>query len=399
VTLALLLACGTFGLAPPGVTPSEDEDPALEIVSLDPSWGSPDGGTEVTLTGPGMGTVTSVDFGNAEIDDITRIDSTSIVVTTPGPGFETVVDVRVVGSAGADTLSGGFTYAEEAPADADTDTDSDSDADSDADSDTDTDADTSGAGKTGGVIELGLIQYACTACYDPVAPAIDVYAYGAFHEPTRDGWLDWLPAEGDCVTNPTVAAPTEDYIDAGEWLYLSSGSRSVAMRSDSTYTFAANDLSESDFLRNAGYDVSLAGGGDDLAGFDVADGIQTPEAISSLTPTEIILTDPSRAFSARIAKSGAGFTWGPSGGGGSFVIDLGLYNGSSGAYLGQVVCRGPDNGRMSIPSSALSAYPTGSLVSVGMFRYVIGGFERPDNASTVQTTALFGVVGTGSLTP
>jgi hypothetical protein len=54
---------------------------------------------------------------------------------------------------------------------------------------------------------------------------------------------------------------------------------------------------------------------------------------------------------------------------------------------------------MSLPSSALSAYPTGSLVEVGMYRYVIGSFERPDNSSTVETTALFGVIGTGILTP
>jgi hypothetical protein len=398
IVLVLLGGCGAIGLTDrEGKPPGDVEDVVLTIEGIDPSWGPLGEDTEITITGPGVGTATDVKVGNTEGISFSVVDDTTLLATVPAYDAEAVVAVRVVGSAGTDTVADGFTYANEAPAD--TDTDVDSDTDSDADTDADTDTDTSGRGKTGGVIQFGLVQYACTACYDPAMPAVSVVASGTFHDPTRDGWLDWLPAEGDCVNNPSTTAPTDTFLDGGRWLYLTSGSRSVAMQSDSTNTYTASDLDEGDFVRNAAYDVSLANGGDDLDPFDVGDGLQTPQAISELTPVELLYTNPSQAFSARIARSGPSFTWGPTGGGGSFVIELGVYSGSSGAPLGSVVCRGTDNGRMSLPSSALSSYPTGSLVEVGLYRYVIGSFERPDNSSTVETTALFGVIGTGILTP
>jgi len=388
IALVLLGGCGAIGLTDrQGKTPGDAEDVVLAIEGIDPAWGPLNEETEITITGPGVGTATDVKIGNTDGISFSQVDDTTIIATVPAYDAEAVVAVRVVGSAGTDTVTDGFTYANEAPADTDTDIDAD------------TDTDTSGRGKIGGVVQFGLVQYACTACYDPAAPAISVVATGKFHDPTRDGCLGWLPAEGDCVNNPSADAPATSFLDGGRWLYLTSGSRSVAMQSDSTNTFTASDLDEGDFLRNAAYDVSLANGGDDLDPFDVGDGLQTPQAISELTPTELLLTNPSQAFSARIAKSGPSFTWGPTGGGGSFVIELGVYNSSTGAPLGSVVCRGTDNGRMSLPSSALSSYPTGSLVEVGMYRYVIGSFERPDNASTIETTALFGVIGTGILTP
>lgn len=384
---ALLLACGTFGLEPAGGSP-DDVVVELQIDALDPSWGSPEGGTDVTITGLGVGTATSVSFGNATVD-FTRLDDTTLSVTTPNVGFETAVDVRVVGSAGADTLSEGFTYTEDEPADADADSDSDSDADADGDTDT------SGAGKTGGLIQFSLLQIACPECVGSTT-SIDVSAEAAFHEPTRDGWLDWLPSEGSCVTNARIAAPADDYLDAGEWLYLASGSRSIGLRG-AAGLYTADGLDEGDFVRNAAYDLSAPAGGSGLDSFDVLDALTTPQSISALTPTELLYTTPRDAFAARISRGGTSFTWSPSGGSGTFLIVVSVYNSSGTAFLGEVTCRGADNGSMTVPSSSLGAYPSGSLVLVGMHRYTIGSFLRPDDASSVDTVASFGVLGTGSI--
>jgi hypothetical protein len=387
--LLLLASCGTFGLS--DAASADDTAAGLSLDALDPDWGRYDEATAVTLTGSGLTAVESVWFGNAEVTDITHLDDATIVATAPSPGFETVVDVKVVAPSGTDTLVGGFTYAEHEPeGDADTDTDADTD------SDTDADTDTSGAGKTGGLIQFSLTQYTCPQCYDPpLSSDLLVSAQAAFHDPTRDGWLDWLPAEGSCATDASPDSPASSFLDAGNYLYLNAGSRSIGLLGDTTNIYTADGLDETDFVRNSGYDLSAAGGRD-LDGFDVTDAITTPQAISALTPTGILLTSDRDLFTAQISKRNAAFTWSPVGDG-TFLVILTIFNGSSGAYLGEVTCRGPDNGRMTVPSSALNSYPNGSLLTVGLYRYSIGSFERPDNASSVDTVASFGVVGTGSL--
>ncbi|MDP2315686.1 MAG: IPT/TIG domain-containing protein [Pseudomonadota bacterium] len=380
----LLSGCGAFGLTnSAGQDPGGEGDLALAIDSLDPAWGLPSEATAVTIAGPGVGSATSVKFGNSEVD-FTVLDDTTVVATAPAPGFETVVDVRVVGTAGADTLEGGFAYTSDAPAD---DT-----------GDTEDTEDSPGAGKTGGLVQLSLVQVACPECVG-LTSSLDVSAQAAFHEPTRDGWLEWLPAEGNCVTDAASTAPAETFLDAGEWVYLTSGSRSIGLRGATDGIYAADGLDELDFVRNAAYDLSAPAGGADLPSFDVLDALTTPQAISSLTPEAILYTTPRDAFTARISRSGAAFTWGPAGGSGTFLVVLSIYNAAGTAFLGEVTCRGADNGAMTVPSSVVGSYPTGSLVVVGMHRYTIGSFLRPDDGSTVDTVASFGVLGTGSLSP
>jgi len=385
VILFALVGCGSLGLT--ATSDASVEDARIVLDAIDPAWGLPTEATEVTITGTGMDGATSVLFGRSEVG-ITRIDDETIVATAPALGFEAVVDVTVVGDAGEDTLTGGFTYAEEAPEDTDP-------------------GDTGGGGggggsdvndgKIGGLVQMSLTQYACPTCFDPPAPDVDVTAQGAFHDATRKGWLDWLPAEGSCASNAASDAPAADFLDAGEWMYLTSGSRAIAMRAASDHIFAASGLDESDYVRNAAYDLSVTEGGSGLDAFDVSDAISTPQSFSTVTPADILLTAPRDAFSARILKNNAAFGWSPSGGGGSFVVELQVYNGQTGSALGSVICRGPDDGSLSVPASALSSYPSGSLLVVGMHRYLIGTFNRPDDGSEVDTLATFGVVGTGML--
>jgi hypothetical protein len=381
----LLLGACSFGLTDLDGHVPGGQDVALSIADIEPSWGLPDDDTEVTITGDKIGGAMEVYFGYQSVS-FTRIDATTIVATAPGPGFETTVDVRVVGDAGTDTVTDGFRYTEDG-GDTETDTDTDTDAD--------TDTDTSGAGKTGGYIELSLVQYTCPQCYKDPPNETDVYAIGLFHAPKSASWLDWMPAEGECVQDPTFSSAANSFQDAGSRIYLDSGSRSIAMQADADNVYSALDLSASDYVRNAGYDLSVSTGGD-IEAFDVTDVMTTPEALSSVTPAELLLTSDRDLFTARIAKSNAAFTWSPSGGSGSFAVGLDVYDGGTGSYLGSVVCLGPDNGRLTIPSSQLP-YPAGSLVFVNMYRYNIDSFERPDNSSSVETLVRLGVQGTGSL--
>lgn len=382
--MIFLLGC-TFGLTDPSGQLPGGEDVSLAILDIQPDWGDPDRDTEVTITGDKIGGAVEVYFGFQSVS-FTRIDATTVVATAPGPGFETTVDVRVVGDAGSDTVTNGFRYT----------TDGGGDADTDADSDTDTDTDTSGAGKTGGYLELSLIQYTCPQCYKDPPAETDVYAVGVFHTPKSASWLDWFPAEGDCVSDPSPESAANAFEDAGSRIYLDSGSRSLALQADASNVYSATGLTASDFVRNAGYDLSVGTGGTDIDAFDVPDALTTPEALSSVTPAELLLTGDRDLFTARITKSNAAFTWSPSGGSGSFAVGISAYNGSTGDYLGSTLCLGPDNGRLTVPASEIP-WPAGSLLFVDMYRYNFGSFERPDNASSVETLVRLGVQGTGSL--
>jgi hypothetical protein len=174
VILLLASGCGSFGLDDGSSKPTEEEG-GLVIEGIDPSWGPPDEDTEVAITGVGMDSATAVYFGRAEVP-LTRIDEETIVATAPAVGFETVVSVRVVGDDGEDEVEDGFTYSEDAPPDTDADTDTDTDADTDADADN--------SGKTGGLVQVSLVQYACPDCIGATTD-IAVTAQAAFHEPTR----------------------------------------------------------------------------------------------------------------------------------------------------------------------------------------------------------------------
>lgn len=380
--LAFLIGCDSFGL---DTTPGTDTDVAgLVVDSLEPRWGSPDEETLVTLSGAGLADVTAVHFGRAEVV-ITSIGDDTLVVTAPAAGVEGTVEVVVETATEELTVTGGFVYAESEPDFDDTGGGGGT-------------GDDSGAGMTGGLLQFSLTQYTCPQCFSLTSTLL-VTAQGVFHSPTRTGWVDWLPSEGSCVTDAGPTAPTGTFLDAGQWMYLASGSRSVALRSDSTALYEASGLEEADYVRNAAYDLSVPTGGDDLGSFDLLDALTTPQSITTLTPSDLLLTAERDLFTARISKGGAGFTWAPSGGTGSFVIEIQVLNATSGAQLGSVLCRGPDNGALTVPAGQLGTYPNGSLLMVGMYRYAIGTFERPDNGSAVDTVASFGVVGTGSLAP
>lgn len=392
--MIFLLACGGVGLDATKPPPGSDTESPVTIEKLDPNWGPTDGGTAVEIAGSGFDGAVSVAFGNLEVA-ATRLDATTLLITTPYLGFEAAVDVTVNSDLGSATLPGGFTYSDDGPP---VDT-----GDSGDSGDTTTSTDDTGvnpSGLNGGFVELNLMQYACPSCVGATS-SLTVGADAVLHSPAKGSWIDWLPRSGTCTDNPTYNVPNATIYDVGEWTYLTSGSVSVGLRKSvqgSDTTYVASGLDETDYVRNAQYAFSVPAGGD-LPAFEVSNALLTPQSIASLTPTEMLYTNMRDAFSARISKSGQTFTWTNSGGNGSFVIRVDIYKPDGSAQLGSITCQGPDNGAMLVPGAWLGSYPTGGLLLISMTRYSIGSFVRPVDGATMEAIAQFGVTGTGILVP
>ena len=386
--LALLGGCGTFGL---DRAVADSPTGELRIDGIDPAWGPPEGGTTVTITGSGFTGGLTVTIRRDGVD-VTRIDDGTLVVESPEAGMEAAVDVVVTSSLGEVKVNDGFTFAEEEPEESDADTDADADADADADTDSDSDTDLG----TSGVVEFSLLQYACPECTSQTSD-LSITAAAAFHDPADTSWLDWLPRTGSCTEDLERDTPASRYDDVGDWIYLNSGGHSVGLRGSrdgSSVSYAASGISETDFVRTAFYDLSVPDGAD-WGAFAVVDAVETPQGFSDIQPVNLLQI--SNPFSQRISQAGQTFTWAPSGGDGSFLVFVSVYNDAS-RLLGAVLCRGADNGELDVPSAYLSRYPIGSLVLVDLWRYQIGSFPLP-NGGDADAVASVGVEGTGVIGP
>lgn len=378
----LLAACGNSGLEErPDLFDTGEASGPVGIASIDPSWSLPDVETTVTLHGHGFSGDVTVEFGRATVQ-ATSLDDESVVVVAPAAGVETTVDVVVRSDLGEATLENGFTWATEEPVD------------------TGEPGDTSGLGMTGGLVQFQLVQIACPDCLGYTS-SLQVAATAGFHAPTAKGWVDWLPAKGTCEMNPAANPAASAFLDAGRSMWLEYGpddhpTVSVELR-ERDGIFSADGLTADDFVRTAGYRVEVDGGGD-LAGFTVNEAFYTPDSISALTPAEMLYTTSSTAFAAQIRKSRADFTWSSSGGVDGFAVVIDAYHPTTGDPLGELFCYDGDSGSMRVPSAYLAAWPNGSLLVIGMYRYAVTSFLRPDNASSVEAVITFGVLGTGVLT-
>lgn len=382
--VAGLIACGSAGLEtrPDVYDSGGGGDQPVMIDRLDPDWSLPDQDTVVTIEGRGFIGEVAVEFGRTLVE-ASVLDENTLVVTAPAAGIETQVDVVVSSDVGVATAAGAFTWSEVEPEDTGTSGDSGQVND-----------ELPNSGKTGGLAQFSLVQIACPDCLG-YPSNLQVIAQAGFHEPSAKSWVDWIPSEGNCVENPSPNEASGDFLDAGEWLSYRSGPTSIQLRqADGTYS--ADGLDESDFIRNAGWVLDTEGGSD-VPAFAVENAFYTPESISELTPADILYSSPRSAFAAHISKSRADFTWGPAGGNDSFAVILDIYNAQGTTFLGEVFCYEADAGSLRVPSGYLSAYPTNSLLVIGMYRYVVGSFQRPDDGSTVETLVNFGVIGTGVL--
>lgn len=385
----VLTGCGT-GLTELGTDPSDTAIEVGDVVidDISPYWGPVAGGTLVTISGVGFIDVESVVIGGLDVDFF-REDAESIIVTSPPGIVEGPVELVVTTGTGVGRDTEGFWYSDSGPPDRGDDDDPDTPG-----------GDVSPTGMTGGLIELSLLQIACPSCFNQ-SNGLQVAGAAAFHAPTPTSWTQWLPPSGSCAINPNRGGPTTPRVDVGEWVYLESGAASIPMRRTSGeggMFYDAAGLTESDYRRNASFDVNVPDGGA-WGSFRVTGGMESTEGFDSVSPQEMLYVNPEAAFAASVSQQGQVFSWSPSGGLGNFLVQLDIYASDGSALLGSVVCYGPDNGFMTVPAGMLSGFPSYGLVAIGMYRYKVSESVIPSNGATLQAISQFGVMGTGTLVP
>lgn len=263
-----------------------------------------------------------------------------------------------------------------------------------ADTATDPLEDGLGAEDVTGLVEFTLLQVACPDCFG-VASSLVVGAQAAFHPPERGSWIGWMPPMGTCGVNASPRALSTAGADRGQFVYLESGSKSVALTRTAGQMgtiYTAQSVTEPDYLRNASWDVVVGESGARIPG-----GLLTTEGFDAIQPQEMLYVEPGAAFSAIVQRSGQRFTWAPFGSGNRFVILVDGYDGVSGAFLGTLTCVGPDNGAMTIPGSQLSVFPSGSLLGVGLYRYRTSTATVPADGSSFESVSWVGVLGTAQM--
>jgi hypothetical protein len=371
----LLLSPVVGGCGQTFLEPNVDTGPeGLYVADVEPHYGPTAGGNTVTITGGGFEGTVSVKFGGAAVDT-TVVDANNLTMVAPDAGMELVVDLVVSSDLGEVTLEGGYTF---------TDTDIPPDPD-------DTDSEVSGVG---GVVEFSHLQVACTDCFGTTSP--QVAAFAAFHNATTTTWTDWLPSPGSCAQDPSSVAPTSSFLDIGQNVHLVAGSNSLTLTRTTvsgSVQYDAGSLGDSDFQRNTAYDLEAADGGS-WGPFTVVDAVTTGQMITSLSPVELIYTAPQQAFGRGLLEQPIQYS--PYGGSGSFVVLMGFYS-AQGNYIGSVVCRDYDNGTFTLHQGYANAYPSGSLVAVYMYRYLIEWTPITAAGSYLESVTSIGILGTASL--
>lgn len=370
----VLVACNRAPGLEPYLDTGDTEVGAVHVADLDPDWGPAAGGTAVTITGWGFEGVVEVEFGGQPAS-VTRLDTETLLATSPASAFEVPVDVTVRSELGEDILTEGFTYGTSGGGD-------------------DTDLPEQGIA---GLVEMSFIQVACPQCFG-VSSELSIHAAAAFHEPADVSWVDWMPGVGECTVNAVSTSPPVTTVDVGDWVYLNTGSRSIGLRggAGSTGITYSSTPVESDFVRNASYTLSIPDGGGFLTAGDVVGVVVTPQGFDSIEPWQMLYVDPAAAFSAPLPRTGATVTWSPSGGSGSFVVLVEAYHPSSGQYISSVLCRGPDNGRLTVPAAGFDGVPQGALLAVTLLRHEITRTALPDGPE-IEGVAQVGVMGTAVL--
>lgn len=248
---------------------------------------------------------------------------------------------------------------------------------------------------TSGLVEFDLLQVACPSCFGATS-SLTVTASAAFHDPVPGSWIAWMPPVGGCAFNTAPVPLATSTRDVGQWVYLQSGSKSIGLLRTTASLgtiYQKNDATESDFVRNAAWDVVIP---DADPTETIQGGLQTTEGFDAIQPIEMLYTQPAAAFSAAISRQGQQFTWSPSGSGDFFVVLVDVYDASGSTHLGSVMCRGPDNGSLAIPSAGWSPFPPGSLLAIGLYRYRHNVADVPDG-SVLESVSSDGVLGTGTL--
>ena len=209
-----------------------------------------------------------------------------------------------------------------------------------------------------------------------------------FHNPISDSHMSWMPESGVCIENLVETTPSTTPVDIGAMLIAQGSVHSFSIPRVSIGTYQTTALYDTQYDRDSVYTVGPSGTTDSFEfisshGFDY------------IEPVEMLYVDPSYAYAAPIRRTGATFSWGPSGSDSEFMVIVAVYTSDGSSLLGYVTCVGPDNGVINVPSTYLSHYPQYSIVAIHLSRESI--IESPFEllGGYVESHMSWEVVGTG----
>ena len=240
---------------------------------------------------------------------------------------------------------------------------------------------------TVGYVNFSLRQMACPECMGEPAGVV-VSFISQFHYPITDSHVAWIPDSGVCIDNVVESTPSISPVDLGTSLEVHGPLHSFSVPRTSTGAYETTTLYETQYDRDSVYSVAPVGSADSfefvsLSGFDF------------IEPVELLYVDPSYAFAAPIRRTGATFTWGPSGSSAEFMVIVAVYTADGSSLLGYVTCVGPDSGSLYVPGSHLSSYPRYSLAAIHLSREHIVDSPFETLGGYVETHMSWEVVGTG----
>jgi len=236
-----------------------------------------------------------------------------------------------------------------------------------------------------GYFNYKLEQVSCPQCFGHNTE-LTVSAYAEFHEPISDYHTAWKLDAGQCSQNINITSVSANSVSYGSSIEVAGLTNSFSMPIQNDNSYFTNALYESNYNRDALHSVTLQSDSfifESIHGFDY------------IEPYTMLYIDPSYAFAAPIYKSGATFTWGPSGSDSNFEITLDVYSTSGSSFLGTVTCVSEDDGHMVIPGQYLEDYQQGSLVAIYLNRSKVSLSEFEGMNSYIETHMEWQVVGTG----
>ena len=234
---------------------------------------------------------------------------------------------------------------------------------------------------------LGLRQVSCPACVGE-SQEITIEYKANFHQPSTNGWTEWIPSQGACTTELIEVVPSTVPLSVGGQIMISNPQHQFQAQQVGLAAYENNSIWEPQIQRDAPYEVTTEFGSYTFFSSHGYDWVE---------PYTMLWVDPSYAFDAAIYRTGAAFSWAPTSTNHTFTVTVAVYSWDGSQFLGQVTCAGADSGFMQIPAQHLQQYPAGSLTAIHLIRHKVELVETEINNSYVETHTQWEVVGTGHI--
>jgi len=334
-------------------TDSDTDIGTIEVVSVDPDYGSNGGGSSIEIRGGPFDQSVEVMFGNSEAT-ILQVNQGIVRVQTAVSSQEGLVDVTVTTEDGAGKLSDGFTYWPDA------------------------------TGKAGAFGELRWVHWMGDYWSSP--PADEGLAWWALVQPTDEHFYHWAfsPTDDSCTSDYFYSNSISNYNLGVTNTSFHVNGKTINLTDSNSNQIWETTLSNGDFVPGASYHLNeISGSG--FPTFDVQNLIEAPTSFVVTNPYMDGTTPPTVGRSFAVTWSGATAD--------RMVIIMERLDAN---YTSQeiVTCVARNDGSFSIPSSAWSGWQSGGIVFilVGALNEG-GGGTFPFNNSESRVSSTFFMAG------